>query len=90
MGNVRIMEKTAFKKNTTTNKKSPIVVKICGYYSLCNAKNKIQTREVVFNFISYLKVHAIFSVETKSKEKRVIFSVAYRLPQDLFSPGHLT
>lgn len=69
--------------------KSPIVVKICGYYSLCSAKNKIQSREVVFNFICYLKVHDIWSVETKSKEKRLIFSVAYRLPQDLFSPGHL-
>lgn len=58
-------------------------MKICGYYSLCSAKNKIPSREVVFNFICYLKVHDICSVETKSKEKRRIFSVAYRLPQDL-------
>lgn len=63
-------KKPASKKNTTTNKKSSIVVKICGYYSLYSAKNKIQSQEVVFNFICYLKVHDICSVETKSKEKR--------------------
>lgn len=90
MGNVHIMEKTALKKTKTPpREKSPIVEKICGYYSLCSAKNKIQTQVVVFNFICYLKVHDLFSAETRVKGKGLIFSAAYRLLHDLFSPGHL-